>query len=274
MSTLFSIARAYVTSRPRQTFVSVLGVTMGVGFYVGISALMQGFQEDFIRRIVDISPHVIIRDEFRLPPAQPVAFTSPDAAVELRGVKPRDEPRGIRSASEILGVLSREKGLAIAPTLTGQAILRYGGKKAAILTLVGDMLKGVIPVVAGHLLKVDAQTMAFTLLGAFLGHLFPLYFGFKGGKGVATAAGVLIALNGWVGLALIAIWLVIAFTTRYSSLSGIVATFAAPALVWWFTREPWLIGAVAVMSAILLWRHKANIQKLLAGTEPKIGKSK
>lgn len=135
MSTLFSIARAYVTSRPRQTFVSVLGVTMGVGFYVGISALMQGFQEDFIRRIVDISPHVIIRDEFRLPPAQPVAFTSPDAAVEIRGVKPRDEPRGIRSASEILGVLSREKGLAIAPTLTGQAILRYGGKDTAITVL-------------------------------------------------------------------------------------------------------------------------------------------
>ena len=153
-------------------------------------------------------------------------------------------------------------------------ILRYGGKKAAILTLVGDMLKGVIPVVVAHALKVDAQTMAFTLLGAFLGHLFPLYFGFKGGKGVATAAGVLIALNGWVGLALIVIWLVIAFTTRYSSLSGIVATFVAPVLVWWFTREPWLIGAVAVMSAILLWRHKANIQKLLAGTEPKIGKTK
>jgi glycerol-3-phosphate acyltransferase PlsY len=152
-------------------------------------------------------------------------------------------------------------------------ILRYGGKKAAILTLVGDMLKGVIPVVVAHVLKVDAQTMAFTLLAAFLGHLFPIYFGFKGGKGVATAAGVLIALNGWVGLALIAIWLVIAFTTRYSSLSGIVATFAAPVLVWWFTREPWLIGAVAVMSAILLWRHSANIRKLLAGTEPKIGKS-
>jgi acyl phosphate:glycerol-3-phosphate acyltransferase len=152
-------------------------------------------------------------------------------------------------------------------------ILRYGGKKAAILTLVGDMLKGVIPVVVAHALKVDAQTMALTLLAAFLGHLFPLYFGFKGGKGVATAAGVLLALNIWVGLALIATWLLTAIVTRYSSLSGIVATFVSPFYVWWFTREPWLIGATTVMGAILLWRHAANIKKLLAGTEPKIGKS-
>ena len=136
MRTQLAIARAYVTSRPRQTVVSVLGVMMGVGFYVGISALMQGFQEDFVRRIVDISPHVIIRDEFRLPPAQPVALEHKDAAVELRGVKPRDEPRGIRSATEILEALAREKGLAIAPTLHGQAFLRYGGKDTAV-TLLG-----------------------------------------------------------------------------------------------------------------------------------------
>jgi glycerol-3-phosphate acyltransferase PlsY len=153
-------------------------------------------------------------------------------------------------------------------------ILRYGGKIPAALTLLGDILKGVVPVMLAHTLGAEPLVLGLTMLAAFLGHLFPVFHGFQGGKGVATAAGALIALNLWVGLLLVAIWLVIAFTTRYSSLSGIVATFAAPVLVWWFTREPWLIGAVAVMSAILLWRHSANIKKLLAGTEPKIGKSK
>jgi lipoprotein-releasing system permease protein len=134
--TQLAIARAYVTSRPRQTMVSVLGVMMGVGFYVGISALMQGFQQDFVRRIVDISPHIIIRDEFRLAPPQPVVVDSGGAAVELRGVKPRDEPRGIRSADQILDGLQREPGMRIAPTLTGQAFLRYGGRDTAV-TLLG-----------------------------------------------------------------------------------------------------------------------------------------
>jgi glycerol-3-phosphate acyltransferase PlsY len=152
-------------------------------------------------------------------------------------------------------------------------ILRYGGKTAAIFTLAGDVLKGVIPVLAAHALKAEPAVMGLTLLAAFLGHLFPVFHGFKGGKGVATAAGALLALNGWVGLALIAIWLVTALTTRYSSLSGIVATLAAPLLVWGFTREPLLIAATVVMGVILLWRHQANIKKLLAGTEPKIGKS-
>lgn len=152
-------------------------------------------------------------------------------------------------------------------------ILRYGGKKAAILTLAGDILKGVVPVLVAHALKVEPLVLALTMLAAFLGHLFPVFHGFKGGKGVATAAGALLALNGWVGLALVGSWLVMAFTTRYSSLSAIVVTLLSPVYVWWFTREPLLIAATAVMGVLLLWRHKANIRKLLAGTEPKIGKS-
>lgn len=151
-------------------------------------------------------------------------------------------------------------------------ILRYGGKKAAALTLAGDVLKGVIPVVVAHALGAAPLILALTLLAAFLGHVFPVFHGFKGGKGVATAAGTLIALNGWVGLALIATWLVMAFTTRYSSLSAIVTTLASPLYVWWFTREPVLIAATAVMGVMLLWRHRSNIQKLIAGTETKIGK--
>lgn len=151
-------------------------------------------------------------------------------------------------------------------------ILRYGGKKAAALTLAGDVLKGVIPVLVAHVLGAAPLILALTLLAAFLGHVFPVFHGFKGGKGVATAAGTLIALNGWVGLALIATWLVMAFTTRYSSLSAIVTTLASPLYVWWFTREPVLIAATAVMGVMLLWRHRSNIQKLIAGTETKIGK--
>lgn len=153
-------------------------------------------------------------------------------------------------------------------------ILRYGGKKAALLTLAGDILKGVIPVLAAHALEVESQVLGITMLAVFLGHVFPVFHGFKGGKGVATAAGALLALNPWVGLALVVTWLALAFGTRYSSLSAIVVTLVSPVYVWWFTREPWLIGATVAMGAILLWRHKSNIQKLCAGTEPKIGRSK
>jgi len=153
-------------------------------------------------------------------------------------------------------------------------ILRYGGKKAAILTLAGDVLKGVIPVAVAHVLQAAPLVLGLTMAGAFLGHVFPVYHGFKGGKGVATAAGALLALHPWVGLSLIATWLATAILTRYSSLSAIVATLASPFYVWQFTHEPVLIGATAALGAVLLWRHRSNIQKLLASTEPKIGKSK
>jgi glycerol-3-phosphate acyltransferase PlsY len=150
-------------------------------------------------------------------------------------------------------------------------ILRYGGKKAAILTLLGDVLKGAVPVLIAHALGVDSMILALTMLAAFLGHVFPVFHGFKGGKGVATAFGALVAMNGWVGLALVGSWLVMAVTTRYSSLSAITVSVLAPVYVWWFTREPALILATGIMALFLLWRHRSNIQKLLAGTETKIG---
>ena len=151
-------------------------------------------------------------------------------------------------------------------------ILRYGGKKAAILTLLGDVLKGVAPVLIAHTLGVDSVILALTMLAAFLGHVFPVFHGFKGGKGVATAFGALTAMNGWVGLALVGSWLVMAVTTRYSSLSAITVSVLAPVFVWWFVREPALILATGIMALLLLWRHRSNIQKLLAGTETKIGR--
>lgn len=151
-------------------------------------------------------------------------------------------------------------------------ILRYGGKKAAILTLLGDVLKGAIPVLTARALSADANVLALTLLAAFLGHVFPVFHGFKGGKGVATAFGALVAMNGWVGLLLIGSWLVMAVITRYSSLSAITVSVLAPFYVWWLAREPALIAAAVAMSLMLLWRHRSNIQKLLAGTETKIGR--
>ncbi len=150
-------------------------------------------------------------------------------------------------------------------------ILRYGGKKAAILTLLGDVLKGAVPVLIAHVLGVGSMILALTMLAAFLGHVFPVFHGFKGGKGVATAFGALVAMNGWVGLALVGSWLVMAVSTRYSSLSAITVSVLAPVYVWWFARDPALILATGVMALILLWRHRNNIQKLLAGTETKIG---
>jgi acyl phosphate:glycerol-3-phosphate acyltransferase len=150
-------------------------------------------------------------------------------------------------------------------------ILRYGGKKAAILTLLGDVLKGAVPVLIAHLLGADSVILASTMLAAFLGHVFPVFHGFKGGKGVATAFGALAAMNGWVGLALVGSWLVMAATTRYSSLSAITVSVLAPVYVWVFTRNPALILATGIMALFLLWRHRSNIQKLLAGTETKIG---
>lgn len=151
-------------------------------------------------------------------------------------------------------------------------ILRYGGKKAAILTLLGDMLKGVAPVLIARALSGDSAVVALTMFTTFLGHVFPVFHGFKGGKGVATAFGALVAMNGWVGLALVGSWLVVAVATRYSSLSAITVAVLAPVYVWWFVHEPALVLATGIMALLLLWRHRSNIRKLLAGTETKIGR--
>lgn len=150
-------------------------------------------------------------------------------------------------------------------------VLRYGGKKAAILTLIGDVMKGMIPVLIARLLTEDPLIIALTALAAFVGHLYPVFHGFKGGKGVATALGVFLALNPWIGLMLAGTWLVVAFLTRYSSLSALVASVLAPTYVaWLLPQKPILIMSVA-MSALLIARHHSNIRNLLAGKETKIG---
>lgn len=150
-------------------------------------------------------------------------------------------------------------------------VLRYGGKKAAVLTLAGDVLKGVVPVLIAHALTDDPVILATTAGAAFLGHLFPVYHGFKGGKGVATALGVWAALAPWVGLALLATWIAMAVVFRYSSLSAIAAAGLAPIYVWWIEGKPAYVAMMMAMSAILLVRHAGNIRRLLAGQEKKIG---
>jgi len=153
-------------------------------------------------------------------------------------------------------------------------VLRAGGKKAAIITLLGDMLKGLIPVLIAVLLEMPTQVIAATGLAAFLGHLFPLYYGFKGGKGVATILGVLLATNWVLGLGTIGIWLFMATTLRYSSLSALVAASGSPVLAWFITQSSVLTTCIAFMAMLLIWKHKKNIQNLLAGNEDKIGNKK
>lgn len=146
-------------------------------------------------------------------------------------------------------------------------VLRVGGKKAAAITLAGDALKGVVPVLVAQLLSAPPPILALVALAAFLGHLYPVFFGFRGGKGVATAGGVLIALAWPVGLAVLASWLVMAKLFNISSLSAIVAATLAPLYMWLLAPQPEFIAVSALISVMLLWRHRSNIRNLLAGTE-------
>ena len=157
-------------------------------------------------------------------------------------------------------------------------VLRTGNKAAAALTLLGDALKGLVAVLLARMLAArfgfGDGTIALVGLAAFVGHLFPVFHRFQGGKGVATAAGVLLALHPLLGLGTLATWLLIAFFFRYSSLAALVAAVFAP--LWYlflFQPDP-IAAAVAVMSVLLIWRHGANIQNLLAGKESRIGQKK
>lgn len=149
-------------------------------------------------------------------------------------------------------------------------VLRIGGKKAAAVTLAGDMLKGVVPVAIAHLLSAENLILGLTGLAAFLGHLYPVFFGFKGGKGVATMLGALLGINFWVGLATCGVWLFMAFVVKISSLSALVATATAPVWVWWITDSGEIVAITAFMTVLLYWRHRSNIRDLLSGNEETI----
>jgi len=149
-------------------------------------------------------------------------------------------------------------------------ILRQGRKQAAALTLLGDLLKGVIPVLIARAFSDDPLLLALVAGAAFLGHIFPVFFSFRGGKGVATALGIYLALNPWIGLALMITWITVALVSRYSSLAALAAAVLSPLYVWWLLPGmPYLVMSVAV-AALLLWRHRDNIKRLRRGEEDKI----
>ncbi|ABX14435.1 MULTISPECIES: glycerol-3-phosphate 1-O-acyltransferase PlsY [Burkholderia] len=155
-------------------------------------------------------------------------------------------------------------------------VLRSGNKKAAILTLIGDAFKGWIAVWLARRYGLPDVAIAWVAIAVFIGHLYPVFFRFQGGKGVATAAGVLLAVHPVLGLATALTWLIIAFFFRYSSLAALVAAVFAPLFdVFLFgTNHNPIAWAVLAMSVLLVWRHRGNIAKLLAGEESRIGDKK
>ncbi len=162
-------------------------------------------------------------------------------------------------------------------------VLRTGNKKAAVYTLLGDMLKGVVAVLlAQYAVRhwgLSTGLPGVAALAAFLGHIFPCTLKFKGGKGVATALGILLALNIWLGLLTAATWLIVFYASRYSSLSALTAAVLSPMYYFLGAGTLWpLNGAIALclilICALLLWRHSANIRRLIQGTEPKVGQKK
>lgn len=150
-------------------------------------------------------------------------------------------------------------------------VLRIGGKKAAAATLAGDFFKGLLPVLVARVLTGEPTVLAAVAMAAFLGHLYPVFFGFRGGKGVATALGVLLGLAWPVALAALATWLVMAKVFRISSLSALTAAVLAPLYAWFLTPEPAVVAMLAVMGVLLVWRHRSNIRNLLDGKEGRIG---
>ncbi len=185
-------------------------------------------------------------------------------------------------------VVTRAMGLADPRTYGSKNpgatnVLRSGSKKAAILTLLLDALKGWLPVFVvkgwGEAFGLGDGTVALVGLAAFLGHLWPVFFRFQGGKGVATAAGVIFGFEPWLGLASMLTWVIIAYFFRYSSLASIVTAVFAPAFYLFGHHVAWnapnaLILSLAVMGLLLIWRHAENINRLLAGKESKIGAKK
>ncbi|MGD2141781.1 MAG: glycerol-3-phosphate 1-O-acyltransferase PlsY [Burkholderiales bacterium] len=158
-------------------------------------------------------------------------------------------------------------------------VLRTGSKKAAVLTLLGDAAKGGFALwlaqrlIATGTVALDQPAqfvLAAVALAAFLGHVYPIYFQFRGGKGVATAAGILLVMSPLMGAVVLAVWLLVALVTRYSSLAAVVAALVAPLVAAAIFGKSWYTLAVLVMSVILIWRHRANIGRLRAGKESRI----
>lgn len=195
-------------------------------------------------------------------------------------------PEGLAAAAAVLGYLIGSLSFAVIvsqmfglndPRTYGSGnpgatnVLRSGNKKAAVITLILDALKAYVPVVMGRQMGLDDTVVTALGLGAFIGHLWPVFFKFEGGKGVATAAGALLGFDAALGGLVVAVWLGMAVAFRYSSLAALTASLAAPALAWQLKGIGPMFYGTLLMSALLIWRHESNIRKLLAGQESKLG---
>ena len=161
-------------------------------------------------------------------------------------------------------------------------VLRTGNKLAAGITLAGDLLKGLLPVLLVDLVTANTVLVAATGVAALLGHMYPVYYQFKGGKGVATTLGVLFGFDLFLAIVWIGLWLIIAMLFRYSSLAALVATLSI-LIISWLTTDAWtsytennilIVAAIALMTILVFWRHRENIKKLLSGNESRIGAKK
>ncbi|OGT83555.1 MAG: glycerol-3-phosphate acyltransferase [Gammaproteobacteria bacterium RIFCSPLOWO2_02_FULL_61_13] len=149
-------------------------------------------------------------------------------------------------------------------------VLRLHGKAAAVLTLAGDILKGLLPVFVARELQVPDWVVAATGVAAFAGHIYPVFFAFRGGKGVATLVGVLLGIHWALGAAFVGTWLLTAALFRYSSLSALIAAVLTPVYAWLLLPELTYVVALAALAAALMWRHRSNIRNLIRGEEEKI----
>jgi len=173
------IALSHLLRRRRQTLVSVLGVALGVGFFIAMAAMMQGFQKDFVARVIDVQPHIVVKDEFRAPPRQPVYDAFPQAQIGLRGLKPREEVRGIRNAQAVMERLGGLPGVVLAPTLNGQVLLRFGARDVAATAI------GIEPASERRVSNLEKD-----LVAGSLDALLATANGIILGEGVAQKAGV------------------------------------------------------------------------------------
>jgi glycerol-3-phosphate acyltransferase PlsY len=167
--------------------------------------------------------------------------------------------------SKLMGFEDPRSGGSKNPGATN--VLRIAGKKAAFFTLVGDVLKGLIPVLAAQLLEAEPFIIAMTAFAAFIGHCFPIFFEFKGGKGVATAIAATVGFDWFSGAILIGIWLLFAKVFKISSLAAIISFGLLPVVVYWRYENFTVTAIFATLSLILIWRHRGNIQRLMSGTE-------
>ena len=150
-------------------------------------------------------------------------------------------------------------------------VMRLHGRTPALLTLAGDTLKGLLPVVAAQALGQPATVVALTGLAAFIGHLYPVFFGFQGGKGVATLIGILFGIHWQLGLCFVVTWLIMALLLRYSSVAALTAAMLTPIYTSLLLPNLLVVGVTCVMTLLVIWRHRSNIRNLMLGEEGRIG---